>query len=78
MALGGIFNYYGSRSICKMHAVDYCETENFHIIKQLISQETVNFLDDYMTGWFDEIKISYMGIVFANIVYPLLKEYQFL
>lgn len=73
---GVIFNYYGRRSICKMYAIDYIEkVDNSSIIK-LIKKETVEALNNFMYGWFDNNRVSAIDQLYQQMAISLVQQYH--
>ena len=72
--MGLIFNYYGRRSICKMYAIDYNDCADMDIIAGFIGQETIKALNDYMLGWFDAAKVSYIDTLYGQMIIALAKN----
>ena len=77
-AIGLVFNYYGYRSICKLFAEDYMETEDSSSIAALFGDGITNILDKLMLGWFDDYKVSIIDDLCEKLVATLLKKYNFM
>ena len=76
--IGLAFNYYGYRSICKLFAEDYAETEDSSSIAALFGDGITNILDKLMLGWFDDFKVSIIDDLCEKLVETLLKKYNFI
>lgn len=76
VTMGLIFNYYGRRSICKMYAIDYQDSEDNSTIAKLIYPETVAFLDGFMVGWFDDSKVATIDDLYKRMLPSLCEQYH--
>lgn len=76
VTLGLIFNYYGRRSICKMYASDYSESVDNSSIAKLIREDTVQALNAYMLGWFDDSKVAMLDMLYYKMVISLANKYH--
>ena len=76
VTLGLIFNYYGRRSICKMHASGYIESVDNSSIAKLIRDDAVQALNAYMLGWFDDSKVAMLDKLYYNMVISLAQKYH--
>ncbi len=74
--LGLIFNYYGRRSICKMYAPDYADDIDSSIIAKLIYPQTVEYLNAFMIGWFDNCKVSMINQLYFRMIISLIQKYH--
>lgn len=74
--LGLIFNYYGRRSICKMHADYYTDDADNSVIARLIYPQTVDFLNGFMTGWFDYSKVDIINQLYFKMIISLIQKYH--
>lgn len=73
---GLIFNYYGRRSICKMYALDYQDDEDNSTIAKLIYPQTVQFLDRFMVGWFDDSTVAIINDLYQRMLPSLCEQYN--
>ena len=76
VTLGLIFNYYGRRSICKMHASGYIESVDNSSIAKVIRDDAVQELNAYMLGWFDDSKVAMLDKLYYNMVISLAQKYH--
>ena len=76
VTMGLIFNYYGRRSICKMFALDYQDDEDNSIIAKLIYPQTVQLLDGFMVGWFDDSKVAFINSLYQRMLPSLCVQYN--
>ncbi len=76
--IGGIFNYFGNRSVCKMYALDYHEESDDCIIRNFLSEEKFIFLNEMMVGWFDDEKVQYIDEYCLKMICEFLNKYDLL
>lgn len=74
--LGLVFNYYGRRSICKMFATDYNDNDDNSIISKLIHSGTMNLLNSFMTGFFNDAKVDLLDSLYQKIILSLVQTYN--
>lgn len=74
--LGLIFNYYGRRSICKMYAFDYFEKVDNSSIAKLIRKDTVEALDNFMLGWFENKQVSVIDQLYQQMCISIAQQYH--
>ena len=77
ITLGLIFIYYGRRSICEMYATDFGDSIDNTVIAKFIPSETLNALDEFMSGWFDSAKVEAINEFYLEMVITLAKQYGF-
>lgn len=75
-AFGVFFNYLGLRSICEMYSIDYTEIVNNEAFLKFIPTQYFSALNNLMHGWLDNMKIDQSSSIYANIVFPLIKEFK--
>jgi len=76
--LGIIFNYYGKRSICKMHAKNYKDQSDLGVITGLIGEDNVKILNSLMLGWLEPSKVVLVDTLFKIMVMSLAQKYHLL
>lgn len=76
--IGLAFNYYGYRSICQMFADNYAGSEKTSELNQLLGDSTVKLLDKLMYGWFDDSKVAVIDNLCKNLIFSMLKKYNFM
>lgn len=74
--LGIIFNYYGRRSICKMHASDYRDLLDYTVIKGFLTPQIEKILNSFMEGWFNTGKVEQLCKFYQNFVLVLVQQYD--
>lgn len=74
--IGLIFNYYGRRSICKMYSDNFVDNVDNSAIATLINAETIDALNNYMLGWFDDKKVAVLDELCGKMLFTLVKKYN--
>lgn len=75
-ALGVLYNYWGLRSICEMYATDFEETVDNEAFLRFIPSIHFIAANRLMHGWLNETEINTSGILYLNIIGPILKDYK--
>jgi len=68
ITFGLFFNYWGRRSICKMHAVDYVEKVDNEVIEKCMGKEPFKAMDVFMNGWLAEDQIKLIGEFYFKMI----------
>ena len=76
--IGLVFNYYGYRSICKLFATNYTESEDKSSIVSLMGDTTIKLLDTLMLGWFNDSKVDVIDKICKELIFSMLKKYKFM
>lgn len=72
--LGALYNYWGLRSVCKMHLCDYQEKVDNTIILNILSSQLFSVMNIFMDGWFDESKVEMSFGPYSNALMPIIIE----
>lgn len=75
-AFGVLYNYWGLRSICEMHATDFKETINNAAFLRFIPTTCFTLMNNLMHGWLDKNKIELSIPLYINSVFPIIKNYK--
>lgn len=70
-----IFNYYGRRSICLMHAQDYREDVDIIEFSEFIGTAQLAALDTFLKGWLNAAQIDVLGQFYFGMIGTKIKEY---
>lgn len=77
--LGIIFNYYGRRSICKIHATNFEDNADMSVISAFIGENgdsTINALNNFMLGWLEPERVAFIDKLYHDMTFYLLKKYK--
>ena len=72
--VGVMYNYWGLRSICKMHLKDYIESVNNTAIVQILPFDYFSLMNIFIDGWFDKSKVEMSFAPYYKAIFPIIKE----
>ncbi len=59
-----------------MHADYYTDDADNSVIARLIYPQTVDFLNGFMTGWFDYSKVDIINQLYFKMIISLIQKYH--
>lgn len=72
VTLGVLYNYWGSRSICKLYLDDYQEHVDNSAIIRIIPPSVFLVMNIFMDGWFDDSKVEKSFGPYSNALMPII------
>lgn len=75
-ALGVLFNYWGLRSICEMHATDFNEINDNRIFMEFIPSNHFCPINRLMHGWLNEKQIEQSMVIYYTIFCTIAQQWN--